>query len=562
MRRLSPRLVPLVGLLSLGLTGVHASTTGPEPAWTAVYNSLGRNTDAGRAVTTDAQGNAYVAGYMYRRGAELDFVVLKYARDGRPVWRTSYDGPTHHTDVPSGIAVDGSGNVYVAGRSARSSGTDHDYVLLKYSASGRLLWSKRRPGAPFIQSNGDYTPVHLAVDAAGNAYVSGYADGGFRTTKYNPFGAEVWSDAYGNPGQPLPVSGFNQTALAPDGGLLLAGALTVSLDQTDLLVVRYSPEGERSVILQRPAPNGLLAAALAVAPEPGGGFTVAGVERANSSGVPADLLVARYAADGTELWVRTYSREAQSEDVPVAVVRDAAGNVIVTGYTQQPHQASTADVITLKYNADGDLQWALAYDGPRGREDRPQALGLDSTGLIYVGGTVDAGEGETQNYGLLKISPTGELVSAACWDGPAGRLDEVAGMAVDAEGAVTLTGISALSGTPARGYDYGIVTLRYDAGLTGPALVDFKLLSARVRGGKPIRGVIRLSEKAKANGVVQLQSSNPDVLPVPAAGIPIQRGHSTAVFTLRSVRVNEPVDVTLTATLGGISKQALITIRP
>lgn len=562
MRRLSPRFVPLAALLSLGLTAVHASTLGPDPAWTAIYNSLGRGADAGKAVATDSAGNAYVTGYMFRRGAELDFVTLKYGPDGKSLWRASFDGPRHRTDVPSAIAVDGSGNVYVAGRSARGSGTEYDYVLLKYSAAGRLLWAKKQPGSPFVQSDGEYTPVHLAVDPAGNAYVSGYAPGGFRTTKYSPFGAELWSDAYGpTEEEPFLLAGFNQATLAPDGGLFLAGAVNHNPDHTDLLVVRYSPAGERMLVVNRPSPDGVVAVAAGLVPESGGGFSVTGVQRTIPNGT-ADVLVARFAADGTELWSRSYSQDLQSEDVPVAIALDANGNLIIAGSTQEAGQPATANVITLQYDAEGTLQWQHNYNGPLGREDRARALGRDADGTIYVAATLDGGEGETQNYGLLKLSADGELVTAASWDGPASRFDDVAGMAVDPEGAVTLTGISALSGTPASGYDYGIATLRYDAGTTGPALIDLKLLAPQVRSRKPVKGLIRLSEKATARGVVELHSSNPEALPVPDAGVAIERGRSTAQFTLRAGRVTEATEVTLTATLSGVTKETVVTVRP
>lgn len=563
MRRLSPWTIPLAGLLSLGLTGVLANTQGPDPTWVAYYNGLGSGTDAGKAVAVDAAGNSYVTGYGFRRGAEMDFVTAKYDADGRRLWQAGFDGLTHHTDVPSAIALDGAGNVYVAGRSARGSGTSYDYVLLKYSAAGRLLWAKKRPGSPFIQSGGEYTPVHLAVDPAGNAYVSGYAPGGFRTTKYGPFGAELWSDAYGaSEEQPMVVPGFSQIALSAVGGLLLAGGISYSPERSDVLVVRYSPSGERVLVLDRLSPNGVHAGAVAVAPEAGGGFSIAGVERQLPGGL-ADLLVARFTADGTELWSRAYSRDAQSEDVPVALARDAGGDLVVTGSTQQPGQSGSADLITLKYDSDGTLQWTSAYDGPLRGEDRARVLGLDANGLIYVGATVDGGEALNPNYALLKLSPAGDLLSAACYDGPAGAVDDVAGMAVDGEGNATLTGISAVSGNPVRGYNYGIGTVRYagDAA-NAPTLLSVGLAGQQVRGKKAVQGLIRLTGEATTPTVVQLQSSHPEALPVPVAGVAVRKGRATALFTLHSKRVTEPTEVTITATLAGVSKETVITVRP
>lgn len=563
MRRLSPCILPLAGLLSLGLTGARAGTAAPRPTWVAYYNGLGLQADAGKAVALDGAGNSYVTGSGFRRGAELDFVTIKYDRGGKRLWQASFDGPTHHTDVPSAIAVDADGDVYVAGRSARGSGTGYDYVLLKYSPAGRLLWAKKRPGSPFIQSDGEYTPVHLVVDPAGNAYVSGYAPGGFRTTKYSPFGAEQWSDAYGaSEEQPMFVPGFSHTALAADGGLFLAGGISYGPDRSDLLVVRYSPTGERALVLDRPSPNGVHAGAVALVREADGGFSIAGVERQLPGGL-ADVLVARFADDGAELWSRTYARDTQREDVPVALVRDAEGNLIVAGSTQQADLPGSADLVVLKFDAEGTPLWQYVYDGVRSGEDRACALGLDANGRIYVAGTVDGGEALTQDYALVKLSPAGDLLSAATYDGPASARDEVAGMAVDADGNATLTGISAVSGNSARGYDYGLGTVRYATEDTNaPTLLSIGLAAPQVRGKKAIQGLVRLTGEASATTVVQLQTSDPDALPVPAAGVAVKKGRSTAIFTLRSKRVTEPTEVTITATLAGVSKETVITVRP
>lgn len=563
MRRFGPRTLPFLGLLLLSLSGAAADVASPDPAWVANYNSLGVGMDAGKAVAVDEAGNSYVTGFGFRRGAELDFITVKYGLDGKRLWQANFDGLKHRTDVPSAIAIDAAGNAYVAGRSARGNGTEYDYVLLKYSPIGRLLWSKKQPGSPFVQSDGEYTPVHLAVDPAGNAYVSGYAAGGFRTTKYSPFGAELWSDAYGaSAEQPMVVPSFSKTALAADGGLFLAGGVSYGPDRSDLLVVRYSPSGERVLVLDRTSPAGVHAGALALVPENGGGFSVAGVERAAPSGA-ADVLVLRYAADGTELWSRTHSADGPSEDVPVALARDASGNLVVAGTTQEAGQNLSADLFTLKYAADGTPLWQLYYDGPRGTEDRARALGLDANGTIYVAGRVDGGEDSTHNYALLKISAAGSLLSAAQYDGPAGAVDDPAALAVDTAGNATLTGASAVSGNPSRGYDYAIGTVRYAVDAAGgPVLASIGLTAEQVRGKKPVKGLIQLTGRATTKSVVLLESSNPDALPVPAAGVVVKRDRSTAQFTLRSRPVAAPTVVKITATFGGVSKETVITVRP
>ena len=83
-------------------------------------------------------------------------------------WIAIYNGPANNADLASAIAVDGSGNIYVAGTSW-GSGTNYDYCTIKYNSSGVILWVSRYNGS----GNGDDTPSSIAVDLLGNVYVTG-----------------------------------------------------------------------------------------------------------------------------------------------------------------------------------------------------------------------------------------------------------------------------------------------------------------------------------------------------------------------------------------------------
>jgi hypothetical protein len=53
--------------------------------------------------------------------------------------RRSWDGPAHLGDTASGMAIDGSGNVIVAGSTQVVGGT-YDWVVVKWDAGGTPLW--------------------------------------------------------------------------------------------------------------------------------------------------------------------------------------------------------------------------------------------------------------------------------------------------------------------------------------------------------------------------------------------------------------------------------------
>ena len=83
------------------------------------------------------------------------------------------------------LAVDAAGNVYVTGGSD-GSGTGRDYATLKYDSDGNELWVARYDGPGSAIDNAQA----LALDAAGNVYVTGESWGSgtnldYATVKYD-----------------------------------------------------------------------------------------------------------------------------------------------------------------------------------------------------------------------------------------------------------------------------------------------------------------------------------------------------------------------------------------
>lgn len=86
----------------------------------------------------------------------------------------------------------------------------------------------------------------------------------------------------------------------------------------------------------------------------------------------------------TEAWVQRYDRVVSNvTDQAVKVVRDAAGDIIVTGTTAGGFLG--ADTLTIKYSgADGSGLWQQRYNGPANGDDRPSALAVDGSGNVSV----------------------------------------------------------------------------------------------------------------------------------------------------------------------------------
>ena len=193
-----------------------------------VYN------DMGAGVATDASGNVIVIGNFYGPDIVLgndtllnsgtlpnpDAFIVKYDAAGNQLWAQSAGGS--QSDKLYGIATDDTGNIYVTGATFSPSfviGGDTMIspggcrtVTAKMDGSGHLKWASESMSADNIQSHG------IAIDAAGNAYITGafigdsvtigpvtlFNDSAFYSTdmflvKYDGSGNVVWAKRAGEP---------------------------------------------------------------------------------------------------------------------------------------------------------------------------------------------------------------------------------------------------------------------------------------------------------------------------------------------------------------------------
>ncbi len=100
--------------------------------WVARYDGPANDSDSALALAVDSAGNVYVTGGSDGDGTGSDYTTVKYDTDGNELWVTRYNGPVNHIDWAWALAVDSAGNFYVTGES-QGDGTGYDYATIKYT---------------------------------------------------------------------------------------------------------------------------------------------------------------------------------------------------------------------------------------------------------------------------------------------------------------------------------------------------------------------------------------------------------------------------------------------
>ncbi len=267
-------------------------------------------------------------------------------------------------DTSEAIAQDSEGNIYIGGYTSIASSFDFFYV--KYDHFGEVIFNRTWGGGNNDQSH------DLIVDASSNLYLAG------------------WSVDY--------------------GGVL------VQFDQNN------NKQWHRSI-------NGAI---YGIALDTLNNIYVVG-RLDNTSGWHDDYFLAKYNTIGDQLWNNSWG--GPDDDICFDLVVDSFNNIYITGTTESLGSFNY-DISIAKYNNVGDLQWHTTWGGTE--NERSNSIAMDSNGSIYITGfTYSYGEGE-RDVVLLKYNNSGTLQWNKTWGGP--LPDEGKGIDIDAQDNIFITG--------------------------------------------------------------------------------------------------------------------------
>jgi hypothetical protein len=347
-----------------------------NPAGTAlVYSTYlgGSSEDIGRCIAVDATGNAYMTGLTNSAdfptanplqpsyGGDGDAFVAKLNAAGSALVYSTYLGGTGG-DYGYGIAVDAAGNAYVTGIAGSTdfpttnpptncgncgSNNDGAFVAKLNPAGSALL---------YVTFLGGGTPYSIAVDATGNAYITGYTDSTDFPTA-NPL-----QPSFGGGGDAFVAK------LNPAGSALVYSTYLGGSGYDEGFGIAVDAAGNAYVTGQTSSTD----------------FPTANSLQSSNHGGNGDAFVAKLNPAGSALVYSTYLG-GSGYDYGTGIAADAAGNAYLAGFTRST-DFPTANPLQSSNGGGGDALVVKLSPAP--------AVTLSTNSLSFAGHVVSTTSAE------------------------------------------------------------------------------------------------------------------------------------------------------------------------
>jgi hypothetical protein len=344
-----------------------------DTIWTRRYDA-GDN-DQLAEIATDIFGNVIVTGSS-KGGNGYDYTTIKYSSAGSQLWLKRYNANGSRSDYAYALSVDREGNAYVTGSSShRYNGSDYQTIgTVKYGSDGTLLWAKHHWSWEYV---GSFGGLDVTSDYAGNVYVtghewsfSGYKKSNYVTLKYSSSGALVWTRSYNGP-----ASGYDygRKIVVDEAGNVYVTGESFSGSSYDIMTIEYNPVGTvvgshrfDGPISDQDYASDMIRVGL---------DSVLVVGTSVGDGTSSDIVSILY--DGQckvySTWPRRFNGEANLADRGAAAAADASG-MYVAGSSDGG--ATFFDVVIIKYKVASSPPGAVAGTVSNSADGMPLADAL------------------------------------------------------------------------------------------------------------------------------------------------------------------------------------------
>lgn len=304
-----------------------------------------------------------------------DVLVGAFDAQGKCTFNRAYG--TKHNDSGDAVAVDRAGNIILGGSAQQGAKVGGEIIstngqsttfAASYTKSGEHRWSLDLGQKPYAHVKA------IAVDAAGNSFVGGYAPAGNFDWKAN---------------QPMPEMDPSIIAISADGKLLWS--TTFVGPKRDMIndIVVDPRTGELIVVGSF------------------WDFIDIGDVHLESAG-DSDGFVARVSPKGKVLWARRFGATMHQSLTHIAL--DATGNLYAAGSIgntsfvygdTELKVLGDGDIVLISMYPDGSPRWGMVFGGPK--LEFAMGLAIEASGRILLTGHF---QGEA-DFGGIKLKSDG-----------------------------------------------------------------------------------------------------------------------------------------------------------
>jgi uncharacterized protein YjiK len=445
------RLVPLLGLSLVTLVPARAD---PSYSFSTLAGSAGTvvnsidatgtaaQFDTPRGIAMDSSGNFYVADSSNNtiRKITAAGVVTTLAGSAGSSGSTNGTGTAARFNEPFDVAVDSTGNVFVADTNSS--------VIRKITPAGvvtTFAGSGTRGSSDGIGTAASfYEPRAIAIDSAGTLYVADYfyhiirkiTSAGVVTTIAGTVGVEGYLDGTGTATK---FKGVNGIAVDSSGNVFVA-------DEGNAVIRKITSAGVVSTFVGTAGATGLTdgtgAAARLTAPrglrtDSDGNLYFTDnradtIRKATPAGVVTTLAGQATVAGSTDA-----TGTSATFNGPSGLVLDSAGNLYVADSANDAIRKITPAGVVTTFAGMAGRSSSTDGTGAAAKFEDPYNVAVDSAGNVYVA--------ESDAHCIRKITPAGVVTTlaglagtfgSADGTGPSARFNTPSGVAVDSAGNV------------------------------------------------------------------------------------------------------------------------------
>ena len=434
---------PEVGIAVAGYDASHALIIDPVLSYSTYLGGSG--SDAGMAIAVDPAGSAYVTGFTESpnfpitagsvppAGTRKVFVGKLNPSGSALVYATYLGG--NGDDTATGIAIDGAGNAYVTGMTDSTNFPTVGAYQTHQVGTDAFVTKLSASGSSILYSTylgGSGTDVGLgiAVDHSGQVYVTGYTESS-DFPRLSAFGRPAGdADAFVTKLNPSLSGAASLVYSTPLGGTARDEGHAIAVDAQGYAYVTGFTDSTT--------------------------FPTQNAYRKDQPG--RDAFVTKLVPAGNALAFSTYLG-GSGTDVGLGIAVDASGMVYVTGYTdsadfpkKSPYQSTLrggTDAFVTRFDAAGLLSSSTYLGGGGGDAGLAIAVSLDN--FVYVAGSTDSIDfpivnGAQANQGardafVTKLDLGSATLLYSTYVGGGGA-DEAYGIALDTDGNAYITGLT------------------------------------------------------------------------------------------------------------------------